>query len=87
MTLFVCDFFPITPADSHDKARLFELQTGQLGHTAIPYDMTFVPQKATKGHALVDFLEAHPVLETLKLHEDIPDKVIKANMSSEDEVW
>ena len=40
------------------------------------YDMTFIPQKAIKGQALADFLAAHPVSETLKLHEDIPDEVI-----------
>jgi len=36
------------------------------------YDMTFIPQKATKAQALADFLTAHPVPETSKLHEDIP---------------
>jgi len=51
------------------------------------YDMTFVPQRAVKGQALVDFLAAHPVPETLKLHTDIPDEVIKANMTSEGDVW
>ena len=49
--------------------------------------MTFVPQKAIKGQALADFLAAHPVPETSKLHEDIPDEVIKANMTSSDGVW
>jgi len=49
--------------------------------------MTFVPQKAIKGQALTDFLAAHPVSETLKLHEDIPDEVIKANMTSNENVW
>jgi len=50
------------------------------------YDMTFVPQKAIKGQAFVDFLAAHPILETSKLHEDIPDEVIEANMTSSDDV-
>ena len=49
--------------------------------------MTFVPQKAIKGQALTDFLAAHPVLESSKLHTDIPDEVIEANMTSKDEVW
>jgi len=49
--------------------------------------MTFVPQKAIKGQALADFLAAHPVSETSKLHEDIPDEVIEANMTSSDDVW
>jgi len=48
--------------------------------------MTFVPHKAIKGQALADFLTARPVSKTLKLHEDILDEVIKANMISEDEV-
>ena len=49
--------------------------------------MTFVFQKATKGQALADFLAAHPVPKTSKLHEDIPDEIIEASMASEDKVW
>jgi len=49
--------------------------------------MTFVPQKAIKGQALADFLAAHPVPETSKLHENIPDEVIETNMTSRDDVW
>jgi len=51
------------------------------------YDMTFVPQKAIKGQALADFLAAHQVPESLKLHEDIPDEVIEANITSSVDVW
>jgi len=50
------------------------------------YDMLFVPQKAVKGQALVDFLAANLVLESSKLPEDIPDVVFKSNMILEDEV-
>ena len=49
--------------------------------------MLFVPQKAVKGQALADFLAAHPVPESLKLHEDIPDEIFESNMTSKDEVW
>ena len=49
--------------------------------------MTFVPQRAIKSQALADFLAAHPIPETSKLLEDIPDEVIKANMTSSDDVW
>jgi len=42
---------------------------------------------AIKGQALVDFLAAHPASETSKLHEDISDEVIEANMTSDDDVW
>ena len=49
--------------------------------------MLFVPQKAVKGQALVDFLVAHPILERSKLHEDIPDEIFESNITSEDEVW
>ena len=45
--------------------------------------MIFVPQKAVKGQALAEFLAVHPVLESSKLHKDIPDEVFE----SEDEVW
>jgi len=51
------------------------------------YDMTFAPQKAIKGQALTNFLAAHPVLKTSKLLEDIPNEVIEANMTSNDDVW
>ena len=40
-----------------------------------------------KRQALADFLAAHLVLEMSKLHKDIADEVIKANMTSEDDVW
>ena len=33
-----------------------------------------------RGYTLEDFLAAHPVSETLKLHEDIPDEVVEANI-------
>jgi len=51
------------------------------------YNMLFVPQKAIKGQALADFLVAHPISESSKLHEDILDEVFETNMTSEDEVW
>jgi len=35
----------------------------------------------------VDFLTAHPVPESSKLHEDIPDEVIEDNIISSDDVW
>ena len=49
--------------------------------------MLFVPQNAVKGQALAYFLAAHPVFESSKLYEDIPDEIFKSNMISEDEVW
>jgi len=49
--------------------------------------MLFVPQKTVKGQALADFLAAHPVSESSKLHEDIPYEIFESNMISEDEVW
>jgi len=48
--------------------------------------MTFATQKAIKDQALTDFLAAHSVSETSKLHEDIPDEVIEANMTSSGDV-
>jgi len=49
--------------------------------------MTFIPQKMVKGQALTDFLIAHPVSELSKLHEDILDEVIEANVTLGDDVW
>jgi len=51
------------------------------------YDMTFVPKNAIKGQALVDFLAAYPISKSSKLHEDILDEVIEANITSNDDVW
>ena len=51
------------------------------------YDITFVFEKAIKDQALADFLSDHPISKTLKLHTDILDEVIEANMTSEDDVW
>ena len=51
------------------------------------YEMTFVPQKAIKDQALADLLVAHLILETSKLHEDILDDVIEANITLDDDVW
>jgi len=50
------------------------------------YDMRFVPQKAVKGKGLADFLAAHPVPKSSKLHEDIPDEVFESNITLENEV-
>jgi len=49
--------------------------------------MTFIPQKVTKGQALADFLAAHPISETSKLHEDILDEVVEANRTRIDDIW
>ena len=49
--------------------------------------MLFVPQYAVKGSTLTDFLRAHLVSESSKLHEDISDEVFEFNMISEDEMW
>ena len=51
------------------------------------YTITFVPKRVIKDQALADFLAAHPVPKTSKLHIDIPDEVIEANMTSRDDVW
>jgi len=51
------------------------------------YAMLFVPKKAVKGLALAEFFAAHPVPESSKLHEDIPDEAFKSNTTLEDEVW
>ena len=49
--------------------------------------MLFIPHMAVKGQTLADFLAAHPVLESSKLHEDILGEIFESNMTSEDEVW
>jgi len=48
--------------------------------------MNFSPQKVVKEQSPADFLAAHPVSKMSELHMDIPDKVIEANMTSEDDI-
>ena len=45
------------------------------------YEMQFLPQKAVKGQAVVDFLAKHPDPRTTKLYEDLPDEVTEACMT------
>jgi len=49
-----------------------------------------MPQKAIKGQAVEDFLTDHPVPETSKLYDDLPDEIAEVNLinvSSEEQVW
>jgi len=51
---------------------------GRLAKWAIlfsQYEMQFLPQKATKGQAMADFLAEHPDPRATKLYEDLPDEV------------
>ena len=38
------------------------------------YDLAYVPQKAVKGQALVDFLVDHPVPSDWEFSDDFPDE-------------
>ena len=52
--------------------------------------MQFMPQKAIKGQDAADFLADHPVLETSKLYDDLPDEIAEVNLSnvsSKEQVW
>ena len=52
--------------------------------------MQFLPQKAVKGQAVVDFLAEHPDLRATKLYEDLPDEVDEVCLtqtSFEGQVW
>ena len=40
------------------------------------FDITFVPQKAIKGQALVEFLAAHPIPDDSPLVTDLPDEEV-----------
>lgn len=40
------------------------------------FNITFVPQKAMKGQALVEFLAAHPVPDDLPLITGLPDEEV-----------
>ena len=43
--------------------------------------MQFLPQKAVKGQAVVDFLAAHSDPRMMKLYEDLPDEIIEVCMT------
>jgi len=85
---------PFTSFSRVNPLRIFLTKTGSL-HSRLAnwtillsqYDMTFVSQKAIKGQALADLLEAHPILKISKLHEDILDEIIATNMTSSHDVW
>ncbi|XP_020243371.1 uncharacterized protein LOC109821605 [Asparagus officinalis] len=52
------------------------------------YDMQFMPQKAVKGQAVVDFLADHLVSGLSKLYEDLPDEVAESCVAQEVmQVW
>lgn len=40
------------------------------------FDITFVPQKATKGEAMAEFLVAHPVPDDSPLITELPDEEV-----------
>ncbi|XP_020272459.1 uncharacterized protein LOC109847638 [Asparagus officinalis] len=42
------------------------------------YSIHFMPQKAVKGQALTDLLADHPVPDSSRLYEDLPDEVVEA---------
>jgi len=58
-----------------------------MGHPPVPIRHAFFLSKGDQGSDLADFLEAHLISESSKLHEDIPDEIYETNMTSEDEVW
>ena len=52
--------------------------------------MQFLPQKAVKGQAMVDFLAEHPDPRATKLYEDLSDEVAEVcstQTSFEGQVW
>jgi len=52
--------------------------------------MQFLPQKATKGQAVADFLDEHPYPRATKLYEELLDEVTEVYMtqtSIEKQVW
>ncbi|XP_062114336.1 uncharacterized protein LOC133825400 [Humulus lupulus] len=40
------------------------------------FEINFVPQKAIKGQALVDFLAMYPIPDNMELREDLPDEEV-----------
>src|SRR5881628_2665953 len=66
---------------------------GRLAKWAIvlsQYDLHFLPQKAIKGQAIMDFTVKNPTSKAGKLYEDIPDETTVVHLAQttlEDQVW
>jgi len=58
-----------------------------VGHPHVLIQHALCPVKGGQCQVLADFLAAHSVSESSKLHKDIPDEIFESNMTSEDEVW
>jgi len=58
-----------------------------MGYCPVPVRHALCPSEGSQRSGASDFLAAHPVSESLKLHVDIPDDIFESNMISEDEVW
>ena len=58
-----------------------------MGASFVSIRHDLYPSKAVKGQALAEFLAAHPISESSKLHENISDEVFESNITLEDEVW
>jgi len=70
-----------------DKTRITEFKVSYMGHPPVSIRHTLCPPKGDQSQALEDFLAAHPVSESSKLHKDIPDEVFGSNITSKDEMW
>ena len=54
------------------------------------YEMQFLPQKATKGQVVIDFLAEYPDPRATRLYENLPVEIAEVYMmqtSFEEQLW
>ncbi|XP_020675309.2 uncharacterized protein LOC110094419, partial [Dendrobium catenatum] len=53
----------------------------------LQFDITFVPQRAVKGQALVDFPASHPIPADSPLNDDLSDELVMSVEEQESPTW
>ncbi|XP_020249430.1 uncharacterized protein LOC109826820 [Asparagus officinalis] len=64
------------PVEKEYLALVFAIQ--KIWHYLVGQTIHLMPQKVVKGQVLADFLANHPVSDSSRLYEDLPDKVAEA---------
>ncbi|XP_020262271.1 uncharacterized protein LOC109838221 [Asparagus officinalis] len=60
----------------------------KMRHYLVDQTTHVISKKVVKGQALINFLADHPVSESSKLYEDLPDEVAEASITQEViQVW
>ena len=75
---------------AHNKTIFVELQISEIGQVALTLWDVIHATKGDQGQVVVDFLADHPVPESSKLYDDLPNDIAEVNtihVSSKEQVW